>query len=65
MILDILPKQNWDSRLPPKCPLDSIQFIQLKPFKGTEPLCDMGAGYDLIEMGYRERKQRLQQEKLE
>lgn len=60
--MPILPRSTWEFRLPPKCPLDGIQFVQLRKFaKFKEQMEPMGLGYDLIEEGCRNRKKRMQQ----
>lgn len=59
-LMPLLPKSNWEFRFPPKCPLDSITFIQLKKFVNhEEQICKMGVGYDLIEESYKQRKIRM------
>ena len=47
--MPLLPKGSYEFKLPPKCPLDSINFIQLrrKEIISTEPE-KLGFGFDLI-----------------
>jgi hypothetical protein len=55
--MPIIPKSKFDFRLPPRCPLDNVSFVQLRKFMNhPELLSEMGDGYDLIEVGCRERK---------
>ena len=55
--LPIIPKSKFEFRLPPKCPLDEISFIQLhKLLQHPEVKSDMGLGFDLVEASARERR---------
>jgi len=59
-LMPILPKSNWEFRFPPKCPLENINFIQLRKFVSIkEEMYAMGPGYDLVEEECRARKKRL------
>lgn len=50
--LPILPKSNYEVRLPPRCPLENIIFTQLrKIITNPEKSTGMGFGYDLIDAG--------------
>ena len=54
-VLPLMPlwrKTLWEVKFPPKCPLDNINFIQLKKFEQfKEQIHAMGSGFDLIEEG--------------
>ena len=48
--LPLLPKVTTTFQMPPKCPLDSIRFIQLRRFQMFQKQLaeQMAAGYDLV-----------------
>ena len=58
--LPILPKSNFEFRLPPRCPLENIQFIQLrKLISNPEHKEKMEFGFDLVDAKLKDRKAAL------
>ena len=55
--MPILPKSTFEFRLPPRCPLEHISFIQLrKLIPCPEKKEQMGFGFDFIDMKFKDRK---------
>lgn len=48
--LPLLPKTNDNFKFPPKCPLNTVNFIQLRKFQifGQENIFPMTEGWDLL-----------------
>jgi hypothetical protein len=55
MPLPIIPKSKFEFRLPPKCPLSEVTFMQIPQLAmHPETKQQMGLGYDLVEASARE-----------
>ena len=55
--LPILPKSTYEFRLPPRCPLENINFIQLRKLvSNPERKEKMDFGYDLVDAKIKDRK---------
>ena len=55
--LPILPKSTFEFRLPPRCPLENIDFIQLrKLIPNPERMEKMDFGFDLVDAKIKDRK---------